>query len=121
MREMFSGCTSLTTIYVGEGWSTEKVENAYFGYDVFNKCRKLVGGAGTKYDSNHTDYTYAHIDGGSDNPGYFTSAGSETGIEAIHSTHLSNHSYYTLDGRKLQYQPTKKGVYVEDGRKVIIK
>ena len=41
MREMFSGCTSLTTIYVGEGWSTEKVENAYFGYDVFNKCRNL--------------------------------------------------------------------------------
>ena len=32
----------------------------------------LVGGAGTHYNASHTDYTYAHIDGGTANPGYFT-------------------------------------------------
>jgi hypothetical protein len=39
---------------------------------MFTDCVNLVGGAGTAYDSNHIDYTYAHIDGGTSNPGYFT-------------------------------------------------
>ena len=29
--------------------------------------------------------------------------------------------WYTLDGRKLGKKPTAKGVYVKDGRKVVIK
>ena len=45
--------------------------------DVFKGCTALVGGQGTKYDAEHTDYTYAHIDGGTDNPGYFTRSGDE--------------------------------------------
>ena len=28
--------------------------------------------------------------------------------------------WYTLDGRKLQGKPTKKGIYINNGRKVII-
>ena len=31
-----------------------------------------MGGQGTTYDPNHIDKAYAHIDGGPDNPGYFT-------------------------------------------------
>lgn len=69
MGMMFFHCSGLTTIYVGDGWSTNKVEN---GGDVFNDCTSLVGGMGTSYDANHVDYTYAHIDGGTANPGYFT-------------------------------------------------
>ena len=34
---------------------------------------------------------------------------------------ISNYDYYTLDGRKLDGKPTKKGVYVNNGRKVVIK
>ena len=30
-------------------------------------------------------------------------------------------NWYTLDGRKLQSQPTKKGIYIRDGKKVVIK
>ena len=29
--------------------------------------------------------------------------------------------FYTLDGRKLDGKPTKKGVYIVNGRKVVIK
>ena len=29
--------------------------------------------------------------------------------------------WYTLDGRKLQGKPTKKGLYIHNGRKVVIK
>ena len=69
MRYMFAGCTNLRTIYVGSGWSTAAVTSS--GY-MFNNCTSLVGGQGTTYDANHIDKTYAHIDGGPSNPGYFT-------------------------------------------------
>ena len=64
--------SNMSRIYVSDRWSTEKVTN---GSEMFYLCANLVGGQGTKYDYNHSDYTYAHIDGGADNPGYFTSAG----------------------------------------------
>ena len=66
---MFYNCSGLTTIYAGSGW--DKLEVNTGGY-MFEGCTKLVGGAGTEFDANHTDDTYAHIDGGPDNPGYFT-------------------------------------------------
>ena len=69
MDGMFYYCPNLKTIYVGDGWTTNKV---VAGKDMFTGCTVLVGGNGTVYDGNHTDYTYAHIDGGSANPGYFT-------------------------------------------------
>ena len=40
---------------------------------MFYNSTNLVGGAGTRYDANHVDKTYARIDGGTSNPGYFTS------------------------------------------------
>jgi hypothetical protein len=39
---------------------------------MFNYSTRLVGGQGTTYDANHVDAAYAHIDGGTSNPGYFT-------------------------------------------------
>ena len=69
IKSMFSGCSALTTIYVGDGWN---IENLTESADVFKDCTALVGGAGTHYDPNHTDTEYARIDGGPDNPGYFT-------------------------------------------------
>ena len=35
-------------------------------------CPNLVGGQGTKFDEDHIDAEYAHIDGGESNPGYLT-------------------------------------------------
>ena len=70
MTAMFSGCTNLRTIYVGDGWSTDAVGSSN---DMFYNCTSLVGGKGTTYnESNPKDKTYAHIDGGTSNPGYFT-------------------------------------------------
>ena len=74
MARMFTTCLNLTAIYVGEGWSTAAVTNST---DMFKTCTSLVGGQGTTYDANHVDKTYAHIDGGASNPGYFTAAGTE--------------------------------------------
>ena len=69
MEYMFYGCRNLTTIYAGSGWSTNAVTSST---DMFKNCTNLVGGKGTTYDANHVDKTYAHIDGGTSNPGYFT-------------------------------------------------
>ena len=70
ITDMFSGCSKLTTIYVGSDWNFDNIEDGSY---MFYECTNLVGGMGTTYDAEHTDYTYAHIDGGISNPGYFTS------------------------------------------------
>lgn len=72
MYMMFYACSNLTGICVSDKWSTAKVTS---GNDMFKFCDRLVGGKGSKPDYDHSDYAYAHIDGGTDNPGYFTSAG----------------------------------------------
>ena len=70
MGSMFSGCSSLTTIYAGAGWSMGNLKSSAW---MFGGCTSLVGGQGTTYNDSHTDGSYAHIDGGTSNPGYFTS------------------------------------------------
>ena len=69
MSFMFRECSALLTIYVGSSWTTAAVTDSY---RMFHRCTKIRGGQGTTYDANHTDAEYAHIDGGPDNPGYFT-------------------------------------------------
>ena len=69
MEMMFYYCTSLKTIYVGEGWNTSKAE---FTDRMFGYLTSIVGGNGTKLDSEIVDATRAKIDGGKSNPGYFT-------------------------------------------------
>ena len=70
MTRLFYACENLQTIYVGDGWSTDAVTTST---EMFNGCANLVGGQGTTYsNSNPKDKTYAHIDGGPSNPGYFT-------------------------------------------------
>ncbi len=75
MDELFAYCSALTTIYVGSEWLIDSEKTS--GPHMFRNCQKLVGGKGTTYDSNHLHVDYAHIDGGPDNPGYFTQSGSE--------------------------------------------
>ena len=52
MCKLFSYCKSLKTIYVGTGWNTNKLEESE---DMFRNCTSLVGGKGTKYDSEFVD------------------------------------------------------------------
>ena len=69
MSYMFDFCRNLVTVYVGDEWSTTAVTNSS---GMFSDCLSIVGGRGTTYDANHIDKAYAHIDGGTSNPGYFT-------------------------------------------------
>ena len=69
MEYIFYNCTNLRTIFAGNGWTTAAV--TYYD-NMFTDCTRLVGGQGTTYDASHIDKTYARIDGGPNNPGYFT-------------------------------------------------
>lgn len=94
MGSMFAGCRALTTITVGSGWSTSSLF-ASGSLGMFEGCTSLVGGSGTTYDSSHTDASYAHIDGGSSNPGYLT--GSEPSQDEQYWVELRSTIDYGVD------------------------
>lgn len=57
-------------------------------------------------------------------PAYLSVMGNDetTGItEQSQSMELFSPDWYTMDGKKLDRMPTKKGIYINNGRKVIIK
>ena len=74
MSTMFWNRRSLETIYVSSDFVTTSVTG---GVEMFTNCNSLVGGNGSAY-SNYlvNDYTFAHIDEGTSNPGYFTEGNS---------------------------------------------
>ena len=74
MSLMFAYSNELTTIYVGSGWSTDNVTESGM---MFTNCTNLVGEQGTTFNASYVTAAYAHIDGGTSNPGYLT-----TGTEA---------------------------------------
>ena len=46
-----------------------------------------------------------------------------TGIDAMlmDNEESNNDTWYSLDGRRLDSKPTKKGVYIRSGKKIVIK
>ena len=70
MTGMFQDCSNLVTIYVGDNWSYEQAATG--GNLMFDGCTSIVGGSGTEYSSANYDWRYAHVDGGTVNPGYLT-------------------------------------------------
>ena len=79
MNGMFDR-SKLYVIYVGDKWTNAQVTE---GDGMFSNCTNLVGGAWTAYDADHTDHTYAHIDGGVENPGYLTSIADTAAAAAV--------------------------------------
>ena len=69
MHGMFDSCEKLTTIYASASFVTDAVTDSS---NMFHGCTKLVGGAGTSYNSSYDAATRACIDGGASAPGYFT-------------------------------------------------
>jgi surface protein len=100
MTFMFQGCSNLRTIYVGSGWTTAAV--TWYYDDMFTGCTSLVGGQGTTYDANYVDKTYAHIDGGPSNPGYFTAEGAEPWGNEAYACYTSSNTTLTFYYDKLR-------------------
>lgn len=44
-----------------------------------------------------------------------------TGIVNVQRSIFNTQQYYTLDGRKLNGKPTQKGIYIVNGKKIVVK
>ena len=122
ISEMFYGCENLKTIYVGKKWS---VDNASDSHNVFYECTSLVGGEGTVYAPEHTDADYAHVDGGPDNPGYFTlKSNLSTEVRGVPFSSIEEKEWFSIDG--LRQSGQYRGLNIvrqKDGevKKVLVK
>ncbi len=108
ISQMFANCEKLKTVYVGTNWSTEGLWPSVS--TVFEGCVSLVGGAGTTFDADHIDATYAHVDGGPSYPGYLTLKAS-TADEPFEVDHIY---YKEISGSatvEVTYKDTEYGTY----------
>ena len=69
---------------------------------------------------------YLAIDGSMEAPGFVFNFGGEYGTTPVSETVIVDHedaaaNWYTIDGYKLQGKPSKKGLYIRNGSKVVIK
>lgn len=67
-------------------------------------------------------YTVHRQDNSSPAPRYIPliETGGTTGIEVINQEKLTMNYWYDLEGRRLQGKPTQKGIYIQNGKKVVI-
>lgn len=100
MAYMFYRCTSLTTVYVSDSWTTANVTNSE---RMFERCNNIVGGMGTTFDENIIDASYARIDGGASNPGYFTA----------NNERVFNGKFVTTDYSSFAYALEDNGTVIE--------
>ena len=104
MDKMFWEMSNLKTIYVSNKFTTANVTSSTA---MFSNSTNLVGGAGTTYDSTKKDKTYARIDGGTSNPGYFTekpadpsSFSTDTWATIVYAARMNKLSKYNLGDTK---------------------
>ena len=127
MSTMFYNCSNLVTIYVGANWSTECVTESRLMFDF---CRAIEGEKGTVYygDNAFDTYTaaYAHIDGGENNPGYFSSATQGTISTNINEVYGQRESVkgqrderYNLSGQRVGKD--YKGIVIQNGKKTVVR
>jgi hypothetical protein len=97
---------SSTTVdyYVCTGKAFEWVRDA--GVIAANKCWLQIGEQPATTRAN----TRSIVGGGN-----------TTGIDGIENDESAVEGYYDLNGRKLQGKPTRCGIYIQNGRKVIVR
>lgn len=72
---MFSECSALQVIRIDNDFSVSTTLTD--SENMFLNCRSVVGGQQTHYDPEHIDKSYAKLDNGIGNPGYFSSSRTE--------------------------------------------
>lgn len=113
MEMLFSSSEKLKTIYVSDKFVTTSVVD---GTSLFDSCTALIGGAGTTQNENLVDKTYAKIDEGENNPGYFTSINKKSESYIItydanggENVPDSQFKYYNKDVTLSSKTPTRSG------------
>ena len=104
----FAGCTSLIAMY---SWGEEPPvlgNNVFEGVDKDNCVISVPGGTIEKYQAAEGWKDFRFIGAIGDGISEIKSAGKTA-------------RWYSLDGQELKEQPTKKGIYISNGKKVVIK
>ena len=129
MSYMFNGCSNLQAIYNENGnFYTSNVTNST---KMFYGCKKLVGGHGYTYNANRVEHTMANSgqegyfnDGGSNVKSEFDFTDDATDINSIKNLDANN-SVYTVSGvfvgKDLDLNTLNKGMYIINGKKVMLK
>ena len=111
MKGMFGNCSSLKLILVSpDKWS---IENVTSSAACFSKCTSLVGGKGTTFSS--ASGSYAHIDQGASDPGYFTPYSSTITYILNGGSMGGNPFSYTIEDATFQINNPSRTGYIFDG------
>ena len=134
----FSGCSGLSTLIIGSGIET-------IDYSVFVECPNLedvycyaVNVPSTEtnaFEMSNPESATLHVPDASLNAYKTTEPWSQfgtivaltdddpkpTGIENVNYNGNVNNRWYSLAGQLLQGKPTQQGVYIHNGKKVVIK
>ena len=120
MNKMFQACTNLMTIFASNNFTTGNLTS---GSDMFKGCTKLVGGKGTTYNQTKTNYTYARLDGGSGNLGYFAEFEDLINLTLLNGvttpTPLINNGHSYTTGTKITLSYTAPTGYTFGGFKAM--
>ena len=110
MKHMFSDCAQLTTIVCDDAWSCPDSKK------MFDDCTKLKGAA--EYDESMTDAAMANPE-----TGYFTRVGASSVSEVNADTESGATGTYNMLGVKMHddLQSLSAGIYIVNGKKVIVK
>lgn len=105
-------------------------EGLYFAEPIVVKVtdgKLTVGAKGTRTDlwatwDNFTLYYYGDVSVDDVKDVLSVSDWNETnGVRTIDNGELTNDSWYSIDGVKLQGKPTQRGLYIVNGKKVLVK
>jgi hypothetical protein len=105
-KNAFAGCSGLVAIY---SFATEPPvlgSSAFDGVDKENCIIHVLDGCEGKYSTAEGWKDFANI--------------WSTGIREIMNEITTDAHWYSLDGREIM-QPTKKGIYINNGKKIVIK
>ena len=125
-------------------YDVSEVQFRFFGYNVVNNQFRRVKGAKFNRDKAYLklpaslfhwtcEYTGDNTDSGSSTevPSSARIAlnfiddeeGETTGIKQVNTilSHTDSNVFYTLEGVRLNARPTQRGIYIHNGRKIIIK
>ena len=118
------------SVYAGtelRGQSTEAVKDGKHFLTIGGKSGEddvltfVVTTGESTYYLNQTELFHANAMMGSMAQPYVLQLGGTTGVDAIDNSQLTIDNYYDLQGRKVENAHMRKGVYINQSKKVVVK
>ena len=129
--ESYDSSVGVVTTTVGDATLVGTIQEAYpYSYFTYNKTYILYNNEFMLIYSNdglaaHKFWINMDIDGADKNKkcSRSLSIGGDgtTSLREVNSGEVNSEEWYSLDGRKLGGKPTKKGLYINNGKKMVIK